>query len=73
MFEDLVERAKEKEEKELKKLQRLAKDFTDLLYDIKVSKFSVTICISSWEIILPYCLNSGNNCIFYMGGVPATL
>lgn len=35
IFEDLVERAKEKEEKEAKKRQRLAKDFTDKLSSIK--------------------------------------
>lgn len=44
VFEDLVERAREKEEKELKKRQRLAKDFTDLLYDIKEITAS-----STWE------------------------
>lgn len=38
MFVDLLERAKEKEEKEAKKRQRLAKDFTELLYDIKVQQ-----------------------------------
>lgn len=36
VYEDVVERAKEKEEKEAKKRQRLTKEFTDLLYDIKV-------------------------------------
>nr|XP_043636190.1 pre-mRNA-processing protein 40A isoform X3 [Erigeron canadensis] len=44
VFEDLVERAKEKEEKEVKKRQRLAKDFTDLLYDNKEINAS-----STWE------------------------
>ncbi|KAI3736513.1 hypothetical protein L2E82_26320 [Cichorium intybus] len=44
VYEDLVERAKEKEEKEAKKRQRLAKDFTDLLYDIKEITAS-----STWE------------------------
>lgn len=36
MFEDLIERAKEKEEKEIKKRQSLVKDFTELLHEIKV-------------------------------------
>ncbi|PWA46079.1 pre-mRNA-processing protein 40A [Artemisia annua] len=44
VFEDLIERAKEKEEKELKKRQRLVKDFTDLLYDMKEITAS-----STWE------------------------
>ncbi|XP_024972688.1 pre-mRNA-processing protein 40A isoform X3 [Cynara cardunculus var. scolymus] len=44
VFEDLLERAKEKEEKEAKKRQRLAKDFTELLYDIKEITAS-----STWE------------------------
>lgn len=44
VFEDLVERAKEKEEKEVKKRQRLAKDFSELLYDIK--EITAT---STWE------------------------
>lgn len=35
IFEDLIERAKEKEEKEAKKRQRFAKDFTDKLSTIK--------------------------------------
>ncbi|CAL5418919.1 unnamed protein product [Camellia sinensis] len=35
VFEDLLERAREKEEKEAKKRQRFAKDFTDLLSTIK--------------------------------------
>jgi len=36
LYEELVERAKEKEEKEAKKQQRLADDFTKLLYTLKV-------------------------------------
>ncbi|XP_076893144.1 pre-mRNA-processing protein 40A-like [Bidens hawaiensis] len=44
VFEDLVERAKEKEEKEAKKRQSLVKDFTDLLYEIK----EITVS-SSWD------------------------
>ncbi|KAJ8533203.1 hypothetical protein K7X08_016092 [Anisodus acutangulus] len=44
IFEDLIERAKEKEEKEAKKRQRLAKDFTDKLSTIKEITDS-----SSWE------------------------
>nr|GFB79318.1 pre-mRNA-processing protein 40A isoform X3 [Tanacetum cinerariifolium] len=44
VFEDLIERAKEREEKELKKRQRLVKDFTDLLYDMKEITAS-----STWE------------------------
>jgi pre-mRNA-processing factor 40 len=35
LFEELLERAKEKEEKEAKKRQRLADDFTNLLYSFK--------------------------------------
>lgn len=37
LFEELLERAKEKEEKEAKKRQRLADDFTNLLYTFKVN------------------------------------
>ncbi|KAI7731630.1 hypothetical protein M8C21_015716 [Ambrosia artemisiifolia] len=44
VFEDLVERAKEKEEKEIKKRLSLVKDFSDLLYDIKEITAS-----SSWD------------------------
>ncbi|KAI3760721.1 hypothetical protein L1987_51120 [Smallanthus sonchifolius] len=44
VFEDLVERAKEKEEKEVKKRQSLVKDFTELLYEIKEITAS-----SSWD------------------------
>lgn len=36
VFEDALERAKEKEEKEAKKRRRLADDFTDLLHSTKV-------------------------------------
>ncbi|PIA57043.1 hypothetical protein AQUCO_00600043v1 [Aquilegia coerulea] len=35
VYDELLERIKEKEEKEAKKRQRLADDFTDLLYSIK--------------------------------------
>ncbi|XP_021988535.1 pre-mRNA-processing protein 40A isoform X2 [Helianthus annuus] len=48
VFEDLVERAKEKEEKELKKRLSLVKDFTELLYEIKEITAS-----SSWDDCLP--------------------
>lgn len=44
VFEDLVERAKEKEEKEAKKRQRIADDFTDVLYSFK----EITAA-STWE------------------------
>ncbi|KAK9065674.1 hypothetical protein SSX86_015075 [Deinandra increscens subsp. villosa] len=44
VFDDLVERAKEKEEKEIKKRQSLVKDFTELLYELKEITAS-----SSWD------------------------
>ncbi|CAN0905788.1 Pre-mRNA-processing protein 40A [Linum grandiflorum] len=44
VYEDLVERAKEKEEKEAKKRQRLADDFTELLHSYKEITAS-----SDWE------------------------
>ncbi|KAK1412999.1 hypothetical protein QVD17_34673 [Tagetes erecta] len=44
VFEDLLERAKEKEEKEIKKRQSLVKDFTELLHEIKEITAS-----SSWD------------------------
>ncbi|XP_062098963.1 pre-mRNA-processing protein 40A [Humulus lupulus] len=44
VFEDLIDRAKEKEEKEAKKRQRLADDFTKLLYT-----FKEIISTSTWE------------------------
>jgi len=43
LFEELLERAKEKEEKEAKKRQRLADDFTNLLYTLKVDEDSTMI------------------------------
>lgn len=36
VYEELLERAKEKEEKEAKKRQRVADDFTNLLHTFKV-------------------------------------
>ncbi|XP_077253317.1 pre-mRNA-processing protein 40A isoform X2 [Tasmannia lanceolata] len=44
VFDELLERLKEKEEKEAKKRQRLADDFSDLLYSIKEITAS-----SRWE------------------------
>ncbi|XP_024976016.1 pre-mRNA-processing protein 40A-like isoform X3 [Cynara cardunculus var. scolymus] len=44
VFEDLLERAKEKEKKEGKRRRRLTKDFTELLYGIKEINAS-----STWE------------------------
>ncbi|CAL1395733.1 unnamed protein product [Linum trigynum] len=44
VYEDLVERAKEKEEKEAKKRQRLADDFTELLHSYKE-----IVASSTWE------------------------
>ncbi|XP_075496106.1 pre-mRNA-processing protein 40A isoform X2 [Primulina tabacum] len=44
IFEDLIERARDKEEKESKKRKRLAKDFTDKLSTIKEINAA-----SSWE------------------------
>lgn len=40
VYEELLDRAKEKEEKEAKKRQRLADEFTKLLYTFKVSNDS---------------------------------
>jgi len=48
VFEDSLERAKEKEEKEAKKRRRLADDFTDLLRNTK----AVT-STSKWEDVRP--------------------
>ncbi|KAL6578467.1 hypothetical protein OROMI_010795 [Orobanche minor] len=44
VYDDLIDRAKEKEEKEAKKRRRLAKDFTDKLGTIKEISF-----VSTWE------------------------
>ncbi|KAL9143895.1 hypothetical protein ABFS82_14G264000 [Erythranthe guttata] len=44
VYEDLIDRAKDKEEKEAKKLKRLAKDFTDKLSTIK----EINV-LSTWE------------------------
>ncbi|KAI3460132.1 hypothetical protein Pfo_016795 [Paulownia fortunei] len=44
VYEDLIDRAKEKEEKEAKKRKRLAKDFTDKLSTIK----EINV-LSTWE------------------------
>lgn len=46
IYEELLERAKEKEEKEAKKRQRLADEFTKLLYTFKVSQKS--LCEPIW-------------------------
>lgn len=47
LYEELVERAKEKEEKEAKKQQRLADDFTKLLFTLKVyQKYFENVVIS---------------------------
>ncbi|KAL8492170.1 hypothetical protein ACS0TY_023705 [Phlomoides rotata] len=48
VFEDLIDRAKEKEEKEAKKRKRLAKDFTDKLSTIKEIDVQ-----STWEDCKP--------------------
>ncbi|OIW15561.1 hypothetical protein TanjilG_01084 [Lupinus angustifolius] len=48
VYEELLERAKEKEEKEAKKRQRLADDFTNLLYTFKDITTS-----SQWEDCKP--------------------
>ncbi|TKY57919.1 Pre-mRNA-processing protein 40A [Spatholobus suberectus] len=48
IFEELLERAKEKEEKEAKKRQRLADDFTNMLYTFKDITTS-----SKWEDCKP--------------------
>ncbi|KAI4339808.1 hypothetical protein MLD38_024708 [Melastoma candidum] len=48
IYEELIEKAKEKEEKAAKKRQYLADDFTDLLYSLK--EITVT---SSWEDCKP--------------------
>lgn len=40
LYEELLERAREKEEKEAKKRQRIADDFTNLLYSLKVDEDS---------------------------------
>ena len=48
MFDELLERLREKEEKEAKKRQRLADNFSDLLYSIKVlvTKFRTDLSVS---------------------------
>ncbi|KAH6785058.1 hypothetical protein C2S51_037513 [Perilla frutescens var. frutescens] len=48
LYEDLIDRAKEKEEKEAKKRKRLAKDFTDKLCTIK----EINV-LSTWEECKP--------------------
>ncbi|WVY96737.1 hypothetical protein V8G54_028888 [Vigna mungo] len=48
VFEELLERVKEKEEKEAKKRKRLADDFFHLLYSIK----DITVS-SNWEDLIP--------------------
>ena len=42
VYEDLLERAKEKEEKEAKRRQRLADDFSGLLHTFKVFRMLMT-------------------------------
>ena len=56
VFEDSLERAKEKEEKEAKKRRRLADDFTDLLRNTKV--LSMTYII--WQVNSVAELHSGS-------------
>ncbi|XP_057840950.2 pre-mRNA-processing protein 40A isoform X2 [Cryptomeria japonica] len=48
VFEEVLERTREKEEKEAKKRQRLADDFTDLLYSVKE-----IVASSKWEDCIP--------------------
>ncbi|KAH9288540.1 hypothetical protein KI387_032657, partial [Taxus chinensis] len=48
VFEEVLERTREKEEKEAKKRQRLADDFMDLLYSVKEIAAS-----SKWEDCMP--------------------
>ncbi|KAL2317863.1 hypothetical protein Fmac_031739 [Flemingia macrophylla] len=52
IFDELLERAKEKEEKEAKKRQRLADDFTNMLYTIKRDGKNFAQRFS--YIVLPY-------------------
>lgn len=56
VFEDLLEKAKEKEEKEAKKRQRVAKDFTDMLSSMKVYKISKGIFVPAQYQLFIYLL-----------------
>lgn len=88
MYEDLIDRAKEKEEKEAKKRKRLAKDFTDKLSTIKVMRCALGG--GRWYYCFFYLLLSarffqklaksviliyiilGNKCAIHMGGMQTT-
>lgn len=50
VFEEQLERVKEKEEKEAKKRQRLLDDFTDLLRSLKVRRNS---CLMAKYLVGP--------------------
>lgn len=47
VFEELIEKAREKEEKEARKRQRLADDFKNLLLSTKVCQ-----CLLSYKLLL---------------------
>lgn len=56
LYDELIDRAKEKEEKEAKKRQRLADDFTELLHAYKVWQsyiviYNILLC-SCWIMYL---------------------
>lgn len=54
VYEDLLERAKEKEEKEAKRRQRLADDFSGLLHTFKVFRMLMTYeSVFGWLFSLP--------------------
>ncbi|XP_073112441.1 pre-mRNA-processing protein 40A isoform X1 [Elaeis guineensis] len=52
VFDELLERLREKEEKEAKKRQRLADNFSDLLYSIKVFEHALKRCMKHWLTVI---------------------
>lgn len=73
IYEDLVERVKEKEEKEARKLQRLADEFTNLLRSLKVYlTCGDFLFLSGFSGTLNIVFGLGNNRSFKLGRYQTT-
>lgn len=70
VYEDLIDRAKEKEEKEAKKRKRLAKDFTDKLSSIKVYEMCLRVeglyCSCFYQLFSHKLIQFSFICHFYL-------
>ena len=73
IYEDQIERLKEKDLKEAKKRQRLGDNFLDLLYSIKVliASIFVTQLFGHIKIVLLYAAKSTG--LLHQGCIPSVL